>query len=123
MEGQVTNVAVEPFSAGSLISLVVSLVLVLLVFFMLAWVMKRLQYGARGAGGAIRVISDMPLGPKERVVLVEVGGTQLLLGLTPGSVRALHTLETPIAEEKPLSQPSTGFAERLRATMMRRQLS
>lgn len=123
MESQLSTAAVEPFSVGGLINVVVSLVLVLLVFFLLAWALKRLQQGQRGAGGVIRVISDMPLGPKERIVLVEVGKTQLLLGLTPGSVHALHTLDTPIANADGLDQAGPGFAERLRATMARRQAS
>jgi len=70
---------VEPMSAASLLSVVGSLLLVLVAFFLLAWILKRLQQGQRGVNGAIKLIGDLPLGPKERILLLQVGDTQLLL--------------------------------------------
>ena len=45
------------------------------------------------------------VGQRERVVVVEVGGSWLVLGVAPGQVRALHTLPA----QTPLETPSAGL--------------
>ena len=42
--------------------------------------------------GNMRVISGIALGPKERIVLVEVEDNWLVIGIVPGQIRTLHTL-------------------------------
>jgi flagellar protein FliO/FliZ len=72
-------------------------VLVLAAVFAAAWLVRRLKTFGRFASGPIEVIADVSLGAKERVVLVQVGGKQLLLGVAPGRVSTLHVLDEPIA--------------------------
>lgn len=57
------------------------------------WWRQRLQAG--GAGGtALRVVSQLMVGPQQRVVVVELDGptgtVRLTLGVTPQHVRTLH---------------------------------
>ena len=66
--------------------------------------------GLRGNAG-LRVVRSLALGTRERLVVVEVGGTQLLLGTGAGGTRLLHTLETPLVDDAP-AQP-TPFAQLL----------
>ena len=40
----------------------------------------------------MKVIGGVALGPRERLVLVEVGDTWLVIGLVPGQIRTLHRL-------------------------------
>ena len=78
--------------AGSLAQVTLSLLLVLGAVFAAAWLVRRLR-GLGGPGAdAIRVVAATGLGPKERAVLVQVGGQQLLLGVTSQQVTLLHTL-------------------------------
>ncbi|EQD42713.1 Flagellar biosynthesis protein, FliO, partial [mine drainage metagenome] len=42
--------------------------------------------------GALEILASMPLGAKERAVLVKVGDAQILLGVAPGQVNTLHVL-------------------------------
>jgi len=51
------------------------------------------------------VIAGVSLGSKERAVVVDINGKQLLLGVTPGAVSLLHTLETPLPENTPARFP------------------
>lgn len=82
----------------------------------LAWVARRVYPGAVQAGGHLRVLAAMPLGARERLMLVEVGGTQLLLGVTAQQVTTLHELREPLA----FNGPARGeFAERLREMLAR----
>jgi flagellar protein FliO/FliZ len=87
-------------SAGSLVQVTLSLLLVLAAVFAAAWLVRRLKTFGRFGSGPIEVIADVSLGAKERAVLVQVGGKQLLLGVAPGRVSTLHVLEEPIAAEQ-----------------------
>lgn len=85
------------------LGLVVGLILVL------AWVLKKLPGAGLKPLPGLRVVASLAVGPRERVVLVDCGGQQLLLGVTQHGVTLLHTLAEPI-----LDAPSqAGFAELL----------
>jgi flagellar protein FliO/FliZ len=87
-------------SAGSLAQVTLSLVLVLAAVFAAAWLVRRLKTFGKFASGPIQIIADVSLGTKERAVLVQVGGKQLLLGVAPGRVSTLHVLDEPIAADQ-----------------------
>jgi flagellar protein FliO/FliZ len=57
-----------------------------------------------GAQGAVKVVGTTPVGTRERVVVVEVDNTWLLLGVGGGNVRLLHTLPRPADSNKPLAE-------------------
>jgi len=69
------------------------LVLVLVVFFLCVWMARKAGGLSSATAGQMRVIGGLSLGAKERVVLMQLGEKQLLLGVSPGRVEALHTLE------------------------------
>ena len=68
------------------------------------------------AGSVIDVVAVQPLGPKERIVLVQVADKQLMLGMTSTQVQTLHVFDEPVvvatAEAAGLS-----FADRLKQVM------
>jgi len=70
--------------------------LVLAAIFALAWLVRHLRGGGARGGAALDVLAEVRLGPKERAVLIKVGTTQLLLGVAPGRVNALHVLTEPV---------------------------
>jgi flagellar protein FliO/FliZ len=84
-----------PAPAAGLAQVTLSLVLVLGAVFAAAWVMRRLR-GVTGqrASTAIVVVAEQSVGPRERVVLLQVGGERVLIGVAQGSVRALHACRT-----------------------------
>jgi flagellar protein FliO/FliZ len=59
----------------------------------LAWLMRRLGRFSHIQSGRFRVLAALPVGPRERVVLVQAGDKQLVLGVAPGQVRTLCVLE------------------------------
>jgi flagellar protein FliO/FliZ len=77
---------------------VFALVLVVGLILLLSWLAKRMP--GLGGGGvanpALRIVGSLALGPRDRLVVVEVGQTQLLLGVGAGGTRTLHTLEQPL---------------------------
>ena len=86
--------------------------MVLGLIFGLAWLARRMPglAGMRGSAG-LRVVAALPLGARERLLVVEVGDTQLLLASGAGGTRLLHTLETPLPTPAPAQTPA--FAQLL----------
>lgn len=106
--------AAEPIPAGPelaamTVRVVLSLGAVIAVVVLAAWFMRRLQTGIGSAPRRLRVLESHSLGVKERLVLVAVGEQQILLGIAPGSVRALHVLATPLPEPE-AADSGRGFA-------------
>jgi flagellar protein FliO/FliZ len=85
-----------PVGAGGLASVTFALLAVLAAIFAVAWLARRMRgFGSR-VGNAIDVLADIPLGPKERAVLLKVGTEQILVGVAPGRVSPLHVLRDPV---------------------------
>lgn len=71
-----------------------------------AWVIKRLGFAPRGPRTrGLKVAASTSLGPRERVVIVEVEDARLVLGVTASQINVLHTLPLApaVAEEEPAS--------------------
>jgi flagellar protein FliO/FliZ len=97
---------------GQLVQLLLGLLLVTGLIFLLAWLMRRVQQIVPRGGQVIKVVATQALGPRDRLVLVQVGVEQVLLGLTPGNITSLHVLKEPV--HLPDAEPSSGeFAQRL----------
>jgi flagellar protein FliO/FliZ len=79
-------------SSGGILQIMLSLALVLALVVVVAWVLKRINFPQRGANSLLRVISGVAVGQRERIVLVEVNDTWLVVGVAPGQVRTLHTM-------------------------------
>lgn len=83
-----------PDTASSLFTVLLSLGLILGGFVAVAWFARRYLSGM-GAQGVVKVVGSTAVGSRERVVVVEVDHTWLLLGVGGGNVRLLHTLSKP----------------------------
>ena len=79
-------------AAGSLFQVFLGLIAVLILIAGSAWVAKRFGVTRGGASSILQVISSASVGARERVVVVEVGESWLVVGVAPGSVSALLTL-------------------------------
>lgn len=94
------------------LSVLLSLGVVLAVVFALAWGMRRMHGFAGGRDPNMTIIGQMALSTRERLMLVEVGGQQLLLGVSPAGIRTLHVLEEPV-EGRSSGGGGASFRDRL----------
>ena len=100
------------------LTLGLGLVVVVVLIFLSGWLVRRVQ----GIGGvnsqALKVVAVLSVGQKERVALIDVGEKQILIGVTPQSVRTLHVFDEPVVNS---SQPtgSGDFAQKLQQVMGR----
>ena len=110
--------AVSGGVAGQLTQLVFGLLLVLGLIFFLAWLLRRVQQaGPAGKGQVIELIGSRALGPRDRLMLVQVGNEQILLGLSPGTITALHVLKEPVQVPSATEKATPEFAQRLMELM------
>ncbi|SEH99536.1 flagellar protein FliO/FliZ [Rheinheimera pacifica] len=95
-----TEAPAERPSAGlGLGKMALSLAIVVAIVLTLGWAFKKLTLRLPGSRH-IKIISTMPLGPKERLLVVEMQGKQRVLGVTAHSINLLFELENPLPEEK-----------------------
>ncbi|SFK19520.1 flagellar biosynthetic protein FliO [Methylophaga sulfidovorans] len=107
----------SPLSALNLLQTLFGLLLVLACIVAVAWLLKRTNHFHAAANGKLKVIAGIPLGTRERVILVQIGEEQLLLGVTAQQINTLHKLETPLTETE--SSSPNEFANKLRQLMQR----
>ncbi|MES9860839.1 MAG: flagellar biosynthetic protein FliO [Candidatus Thiodiazotropha sp. LLP2] len=86
------GVNVSPIGAEGLLSTVSGLLVVLAMIVGAAWLFKRYGQMSMGGKGLVRVVGGASVGSRERVVVVEVENTRMLIGVAPGQVRMLHLL-------------------------------
>jgi flagellar protein FliO/FliZ len=116
-----TTAATAPTASlgGSFLQMLFGLALVLGLLFAGVWFLKKLTGAAGPHGSLARVVSATPIGARERIVIVELGQTWLVLGVTPNSINTLA--EMPRQPLPPGARPiPPNFADWLRNTMNRR---
>lgn len=89
-----TRAVVSPLA--TLGKLAVALLIVLAVFYVFARVMRQLQGAQGGIHSGLKIVGALSLGQREKVVVVQAGDKQLVLGVTSTQVNTLHILENPL---------------------------
>ncbi|WP_034641508.1 flagellar biosynthetic protein FliO [Chitinilyticum aquatile] len=110
-------------SFAAMLQVALALVIVLGLIVVGAWLMRRFSLLPRAANGQLRVVSGVMVGTRERVVIVELGETWLVLGVTGEQVNLLHTLPRPDHADSPAAAPLPPFAQWLQQAMARRKLA
>ncbi|WP_233078003.1 flagellar biosynthetic protein FliO [Rheinheimera soli] len=75
-----------------------SLIIVLGLLFGLAWLYKKLAIKLPGSSH-IKIVSSVMLGPRERILVIEVQGKQRVLGVTANQINMLFELEQPLVDD------------------------
>lgn len=94
-------------SSGSIVQIIISLLLVLAAIVLVAFVLRRMNMGNQGAGNQLKVLSGIAIGQRERIVLVEIKDTWLVVGVGPGQIRTLHAMPKPEGGEAEIATPNS----------------
>jgi len=81
-------------------SMILSLLMVLALIFISALILKRFNFTQKNTG-QLKVIASLSLGVKERLIVVQVGEQQLVLGVTSQQITLIKSLEEPITSNQP----------------------
>ena len=82
----------NPMSTQTLLETSGGLLLILLLIFAGAWLFRRYAHLPMAGKRPVNILGGVSVGPRERVVLLQVEDTRLLVGVAPGQVRTLHVL-------------------------------
>ena len=98
--------------------MLLGLTLIIAILFFGAYFLRKLNGGRSfGHSGPLRVVGGLMISARERIVLVEVGDSWLVVGIVPGQIKTLHTLakgELPAAPsgDRPFGQWLKQMSER-----------
>ncbi len=115
-----TNSASAPGSVEYLLKVTFGLSVVIALIFAIAWVFKRFGQLPLGGGEQFKVVASLVVGQRERLMVVEIGGEQVLIGVAPGQLVKLHDIKNPI-EVLPRAAAGTVFAEKLKQALKGRE--
>jgi flagellar protein FliO/FliZ len=109
-----------PDTSDQIIDVTLALALVVGLIYGAAWLFKRSKGLSQSTGIPMRTLSVLPMGVKEKIVLVEVGGKQILLGMTPHQINTLATFDEPIVDTS--LQNDKPFSSRLKEMLKKDSL-
>ncbi len=87
-----------------------SLIMVVAVILVLAWLLKRMRLPAMSHQKGLNIVRQIAVGTKERIVIVQAGEEQFLVGVTSQSIQLISKLEKPLSQEELETSP---FANQL----------
>lgn len=107
---QATTIEAPGVSGAAIFQMLLGLMLIIGILFFGAYFLRKLNGGRSfGNTGPLRVVGGLMISTRERIVLVEVGDTWIVVGIVPGQIKTLHTLpkgELPVTtgDERPFGQ-------------------
>ena len=98
----------DPVAGGYLGQMFFGLLVVVALIFVLSFFAKR--YGQLGSTSELKfkVLTSLALSQRERLVLVQIGDKQIVLGVAPGHVSQVMELEQPLVDEAAISSLPSG---------------
>ncbi len=85
-----------------------------------AWLAKRFGLAGKTASTrGLKVSASTTLGPRERVVIVEVEDARLVLGVTASSINVLHKLPPAPVEEDARAEAPADFQSVMKSLLKR----
>lgn len=107
-------------SSTHLASVAAGLVLIVALILVLGWFLRRFNQGGLFNNSSIKIIATLPLGTRERLAVVDVGGQQLLLGITATQINTLHVFDEPVIAAGDSSSASSDFGKKLMAILQQK---
>ena len=94
-----------PLSEMSVLQMIAPLFLVIILIFLLAWLVKKINPGQATLGKDITILSSTPVSGQARLCLVRVGSKDILVGVTNQQITHIETFNEPVIEQ--LSESGT----------------
>jgi len=110
--------AVDVMSSAYLMKLLSALLFIIVLIFGFAWLMKKMQLTQHSSNGLIRIVAAISVGQRDRIALIQVGDEQILVSMSPGKIKKLHTLKTALSTHE--TNPGTeSFAHKFNQLVAR----
>ncbi len=79
-------------TSPSLTPLLLGLLLVLALIPAAAWLLRRAGLAQPASAAGLRVVAQLPLGPRDRIVIIEAADRRWVLGVSAAGIQRLGTL-------------------------------
>ncbi|HQR05007.1 MAG: flagellar biosynthetic protein FliO [Proteobacteria bacterium] len=109
----------SPDLGSSALQLLSGFALVLILLFVSLWLLKRLGAARENGNHLLKIVAGTAVGPREKVVVMEIGNLWLVIGVTPGQITALHQMPKETRPEQS-GLPTADFAGRIQQFLSRR---
>jgi flagellar protein FliO/FliZ len=123
--GQATDkgpLVTNPIGIGNFMQMAFGLLIVIGAILAMTWIIRRMGYVQARVSGAMKILGGISLGQRERVVLMQIGEQQVVVGITPGNIRTLLVLDKPISMESAGQVAVEGsFAQKLQTILKGKQ--
>lgn len=106
-----SNTTANSVNSTHIAQMTVGLLIVLFIIIAIAWIAKRFLNIQQVAGSQIKILGGVSMGTRERLVLIEVGHEQIIVGVTPGSIQKIHVLKEPLEHTTSSTDTSPVFAK------------
>lgn len=91
------NPPIKKTYASKFSEVLLGLAFVVSLIFILSWLMKRVGYNTTANNSQLmKIKSCLPLSTKEKLMLIEVDGEHIIIGVAPGFVGHIKSLSAPI---------------------------
>lgn len=119
-DAAVQTIKSDPMSSSYLLQLVFGLLIVVLCIFALAWFSKKMNRFNSSSDDALKIIGAISMGSRERIVHLQIGEEQLLIGVSPGRINTLHVLNKPVETITKSNSVSVGngFSDKLKTMIL-----
>lgn len=84
---------------GGVLKMALGLAIVLAVMALITWIIKRMVPGVANKQSVVRVVGGVSVGSRERVVVLEVAGRWIVIGVAPGQISRLANLEVAAMQD------------------------
>lgn len=103
-------------------SMATGLLVVIVLLLACAWVVRRWGFWARSSGNLpLRIVGGLTLSQRERIVVIEIDNTWLVVGVSPNGIHMLQTIDArPISTPSPATNATPGFAHNLKTSLHKR---
>ncbi len=116
----VTTGSAVPSTAGNLFQVLLGLVVVLALMAGAAWLLRRFNTAKGISNANIKIVGGISVGSRERVVVVEIADQWIVVGVAPGRVNSLATMQKQETTLTPEAPSSGNFSSWLAQTIEKR---
>ena len=103
-------------SSSQYMNLILGLLVILGFIFLVAWLLRRVGGAPTSTASAMKVVGAISLGSRDRVVLLQVGEKQILVGSSPGNINLIQAFDEPVIDTESTSAGSD-FYQKLQASL------
>ncbi|MEL4014738.1 flagellar biosynthetic protein FliO [Dryocola clanedunensis] len=118
-----TQTAVQQPAVGAgspLVQVSGALTAIILFILLAAWLVKRFGFGGKpGSRKGLNISASASVGPRERVVIIDVEDARLVLGVTASQITHLHTLPPAVVSNDPAPAGQAEFQNLMKNLLKR----